>query len=251
MRKGYSILITSTDSGNSKYLFLSKKLYTALLTLLIIIVIVVIVNIISYSKIYYRAMEAEALRQRNAQIEEEFTKLERIKEHLAVAEMNNQKIKVMLGIEKSPAPAEPLVYEVNSDLSNDNEFYFENDDNIPSLVPTIGHISRKFTPGHEGIDIAAPRLSPVVATASGVVSDAGWDSLYGNYVVIEHNRNYSTFYGHLYGIDVRNNQKVTGGEIIGTVGSSGKSTSPHLHYEVRFRDKSVDPIAYFPFYTKM
>jgi murein DD-endopeptidase MepM/ murein hydrolase activator NlpD len=196
-------------------------------------------------------MEAEALRRRNAQIEEEFTKLERIKEHLAVAEMNNQKIKIMLGIEKSPAAVEPIAYEVSPDLSNNIDHYIENDANIPSLFPTIGHISKNFGPGHEGIDIAAPRFSPVIATASGVVIDAGWDSLYGNYVIIEHNKNYSTFYGHMYGIDIRNSQKVTGGEVIGTVGSSGKSTSPHLHYEVRFRDKTVDPIAYIPFYTKM
>jgi murein DD-endopeptidase MepM/ murein hydrolase activator NlpD len=251
MRKGYSILITSTDSGSSRHFFLSKKLLSALLTLLIIIIVVIVINLISYSRIYYRAMEAEALRRRNAQIEEEFTKLERIKEHLAMAEMDNQKIKIMLGIEKSPSPVEPIAYEENPDLSKNIDHYVENDDNIPSLLPTIGHISKNFGPGHEAIDIAAPRLSPVIATASGIVVDAGWDSLYGNYVVIEHNQNYSTFYGHLYSIDVRNNQKVAGGEVIGTVGSSGRSTSPHLHYEVRFRDKAVDPAAYIPFYTKI
>jgi murein DD-endopeptidase MepM/ murein hydrolase activator NlpD len=251
MRKGYSILITSTDSGGSKHLFLSKKLFAALFALLIIIIVVIIINIISYSRIYYRAMEAEALRRRNAQIEEEFTKLKRIEEYLTIAEMDNQKIKIMLGIEKSPTPVEPIAYEESPDLSNNIDRYIENDDNIPSLLPAIGHISKNFGPGHEAIDIAAPRLSPVIATASGMVIDVGWDSLYGNYVIIEHNRNYSTFYGHLYSIDIRNSQKVTGGEIIGTVGSSGKSTSPHLHYEVRFRDKKVDPTAYIPFYTKI
>lgn len=251
MRKGYSILITSSDSGSSKHLFLSKTLLTVILSLVIIVLLIITINIVNYTQIYYRAMETETLKRRNAEIEEAFAKLEEIKNNLAIAEMNNQKIKIMLGIDKSPAPVEPLAYEASPNYSELIDIYFEENNNIPSLLPAIGQTSRNFGPGHKGIDIAAPRFSPVVATASGIVSAIGWDSLYGNYIIIEHNRNYSTFYGHLHSVDVRMNYKITGGEVIGTIGSSGKSTSPHLHYEVRFRGKSVEPMVYIPFFAKI
>lgn len=187
------------------------------------------------------------LERRNAEIEREFTKLEEIKQNLAIAEMNNEKLKIMLGIEKTPTIVEPLIDEQNANYTDEINVYIEKDKNIPSLLPTMGKISRNYTPAHTGIDIAAPHFSPVIAAASGIIKAVGWDAVYGNYIIIEHNRNYSTFYGHLNAIGVDKGDNVTGGEIIGTIGSSGKSTSPHLHYEVRFRGKPVDPMGYFPF----
>ncbi|MCK4941844.1 M23 family metallopeptidase, partial [candidate division WOR-3 bacterium] len=124
-------------------------------------------------------------------------------------------------------------------------------ENIPSLLPTMGKVSRQFGPGHYGIDIAAPQFSPVVVAASGIVNGTGWDSLYGNYIVVEHNKNYSTFYGHLNSIEVFDGSRISGGQIIGTVGSTGRSTSPHLHYEVRFRNEPVDPTGYLPFFVQL
>jgi murein DD-endopeptidase MepM/ murein hydrolase activator NlpD len=115
------------------------------------------------------------------------------------------------------------------------------------VLPAQGQISRTFSNEHRGVDIAAPRFSPVIAAASGVVQETGWDSIFGNYVVINHDINYSTFYGHLQTITVNENAHVACGEVIGTVGSTGRSTSPHLHYEIRFQNKAVEPLGYMPF----
>jgi len=248
MKKGYSIVVSTTDSSRSRYLFISKRLLAVMLSLAIALLVIVIIAIISYSRVYYQALQTEMLKYRNAQIEKEFAKMEKIVENLRLAEMDNQKIKVMLGIEKTPSPIDPNAT-ADKDYSNNVNIFLGAENNIPSLLPTKGQISRDFGPGHEGIDIAAPQFSPVIATASGFVTTTGWDSLYGNYIIIEHNRDYSTFYGHLNSIEVKTNDKVSGGTVIGTIGSSGRSTSPHLHYEIRFRGKPVEPMGYVPYFV--
>lgn len=250
MKKGYSVLIVSDDSSRSKNIFFSKKFILIAGAVLATILLVTIIAGLNYAAVYVRAMEVDMLRRRNLQLEKEFAKIEEIRENLQVAEANNQKIKVMLGIEKTPEPVEPSIVDINPNYT-DIEVFKDMPENIPSLLPTMGQISREFHPGHNGIDIAAPQFSPVIASASGLVQGTGWDSLYGNYVVLEHNKNYSTFYGHLNSIDVVNGSRVSGGQVIGTVGSTGKSTSSHLHYEVRFRGEPVDPIGYLPFFVKL
>lgn len=250
MKKGYSILITPDDSTNSRHYYLGKKSILLLSLVVISVVIIAIIAAFSYTSVYVRAMEVEMLRRRNAQLEKEFAKIEEIREALQIAEANNRKIKVMLGIEKTPEPVEPSITDINPNYS-EIQVLTELQENIPSLLPTMGQVSRDFGPGHYGIDIAAPQFSPVIAAASGIVDGTGWDSLYGNYVVVEHNQNYSTFYGHLNSIAVLDGGRVNGGQVIGTVGSTGKSTSPHLHYEVRFRSEPVDPMGYLPFFVKL
>ena len=250
MKKGYSVLITPDDSSGSKHYFLSRRKIIIALGLTIIALIIAVVAVLSYASVYVQAMEAEFLRRRNAELEKEFAKIEEIQENLRVAEANNRKIKAMLGIDKTPEVVEPAIVEISPNYAN-IEMHKEMPENIPSLLPTMGQVSRDFGPGHYGIDIAASQFSPVVAAASGIVLSTGWDSLYGNYIVIEHNKNYSTFYGHLNSIDVQSENRVSGGQVIGTVGSTGKSTSSHLHYEVRFRNERVDPMGYLPFFIKL
>jgi len=250
MKKGYSILITPDDSTNSRHYFFGKKSIFLLSVIIISVVVIAIIAAFSYTSVYVKAMEVEVLRRRNAQLEKEFAKVEEIREALQIAEANNRKIKVMLGIEKTPEPVEPSITEISPNYS-EIQVLTGLQENIPSLLPTMGQVSRDFGPGHYGIDIAAPQFSPVIAAASGIVNGTGWDSLYGNYVVVEHNQNYSTFYGHLNSIAVLDGGRVNGGQVIGTVGSTGKSTSPHLHYEVRFRNEPVDPVGYLPFFVKL
>lgn len=245
MKKGISILITSTDSRISRHIFLSKTMVITTFFILGIIIILLIVGIISYGSLSYRAVELVMLKKGNEKIEREFNKLEEVKRHLKTTEETNQKIRIMLGIEKTPPVVEPQggdflkSQELKSDSLKGGEY-------IPHLLPAIGQISGFFSPEHNGIDIAAPIFSPVVAAASGKVTNTGWDTLYGNYIIIEHGPNYSTFYGHLNSIQVQNSQSVIAGEVIGTVGSSGKSSSPHLHYEVRLMGVPVDPLPYLP-----
>jgi murein DD-endopeptidase MepM/ murein hydrolase activator NlpD len=94
---------------------------------------------------------------------------------------------------------------------------------------------------HQGLDIAAPTGTTVTAAAGGTVIMAQWYGGYGNYILIDHGGGYSTGYGHLSAIYVSNGQAIARGQAIGAVGSTGESTGPHLHFEVRINGKPVDP----------
>ena len=97
---------------------------------------------------------------------------------------------------------------------------------------------------HAGLDLAAAMGSPIFATSSGTVAAAGWCGGYGNCVTIDHGGGCFTLYGHLSRIDVASGQRVGSGQPLGLVGSTGNSTGPHLHYEVRMNGRPVDPIPY-------
>ena len=96
---------------------------------------------------------------------------------------------------------------------------------------------------HSGIDLAAPAGTPVVATADGIVGEAAWNGGYGLYVAIAHAGGMQTRYGHLSQLAVSAGQAVTAGQLIGYVGSTGRSTGPHLHYELRLNGQAVRPLA--------
>lgn len=99
---------------------------------------------------------------------------------------------------------------------------------------------------HAGLDFAAPQGTPIYATADGVVRLAGnTGNGYGNHIIINHGYGYETLYGHQYRIKAKVGQKVKRGELIGWVGSTGKSTGPHLHYEVHKNKRHIDPIYFF------
>ena len=99
---------------------------------------------------------------------------------------------------------------------------------------------------HAGLDFAAPQGTPIYATADGKVTTAAdLGNGYGNHVIINHGYGYETLYGHMVRIKARSGQMVKRGEVIGWVGSTGKSTGPHLHYEVHKGGRQVDPIYFF------
>lgn len=95
--------------------------------------------------------------------------------------------------------------------------------------------------GHKGIDLAAPRNTPIYATADGVVTYSGRNGGYGNFVKLNHRNGYKTAYAHMNKISVRKGKSVKKGDLIGYVGSTGASTGNHLHYEVYYQDKLIDP----------
>lgn len=138
-----------------------------------------------------------------------------------------------------------------SPLSVDN---WLNMADAPSLWPVVGPITSSFGERqdpfngegafHAGIDISTGFGDAVRATADGVVLTAGLASGYGREVMIDHGHSIQTIYGHLSGFAVSTGQEVKRGQIIGYVGTSGRSTGPHLHYEVRIRNTPVNPHKY-------
>jgi murein DD-endopeptidase MepM/ murein hydrolase activator NlpD len=128
---------------------------------------------------------------------------------------------------------------------------------IPSIWPVNGKLEsgvggRRNPFGgrgfeyHEGQDIDAEYGTPVQVAAGGRVIIAGWQRGYGKVVYVDHGRGISTRYGHLSEIDVTVGETVSRGQTIGLVGSTGRSTGPHLHYEVRINNQPVDPKPYLP-----
>lgn len=128
---------------------------------------------------------------------------------------------------------------------------------IPSLWPVAGSLESGFggrrnpfggssLEFHSGQDIEAPSGTPISAAASGIVTYAGWMNGYGNLVIIDHGDGLTTRYGHQSHFVVKVGQSILRGEQLGFVGSTGRSTGPHLHYEVRVNDKPVDPVQYLP-----
>jgi murein DD-endopeptidase MepM/ murein hydrolase activator NlpD len=125
----------------------------------------------------------------------------------------------------------------------------------PSIMPTQGWLSSAFSSmrshpilhvarPHEGIDVTAPMGTPIEAPAAGVVREAGWESGYGNTIVIDHGFGTVTKFAHASKILVREGQRVSRGQRIALVGNTGLATGPHLHYEVHVNGRPVDPLRY-------
>jgi murein DD-endopeptidase MepM/ murein hydrolase activator NlpD len=101
-------------------------------------------------------------------------------------------------------------------------------------------------PGHIGLDIAAKMWDPIVAVADGVVTFAEWGGGYGNLVIVEHDGDWLSYYAHLTEIVVEVGQEVRQGELLGGAGTTGYSTGPHLHFELRYNSRPVDPHVHLP-----
>jgi murein DD-endopeptidase MepM/ murein hydrolase activator NlpD len=125
----------------------------------------------------------------------------------------------------------------------------------PSILPTQGWLSSAFSSmrahpilhvarPHEGIDVTAPMGTPIEAPAAGMVRDAGWESGYGNTIVIDHGFGTVTKFAHASKILIREGQRVSRGQRIALVGNTGLATGPHLHYEVHVNGRAVDPLRY-------
>ena len=126
---------------------------------------------------------------------------------------------------------------------------------IPSIAPTRGHVGSGFGPRihpvtgevgkmHQGVDLSNDRWTPIYATADGIVELAQFSSSFGNYVAINHGNGLKTRYGHMQMFIVKPGQFIRRYQTIGYMGSTGRSTGPHLHYEVWVGDHPVNPVAY-------
>ena len=128
-------------------------------------------------------------------------------------------------------------------------------ENIPAIQPVLNKDLKRMASGygwrvdpvyhirrfHEGMDFSAPIGTDIFATGNGVVTYAGWKQGYGQTVEIDHGFGYSTRYAHCHKLFVKPGKKVKRGDVIALVGNTGKSTGPHVHYEVHYNKKTVDP----------
>ncbi len=143
---------------------------------------------------------------------------------------------------------------VNAQNSDGEKETYENFHSLPVILPVSGNVTISSGFGtrrdpfdhhwafHNGIDIPLEAGTPVRATGTGYISESGTDHLLGSYVIINHLYDYQSIYGHLSEISVEKGQQVESGEIIGYSGNTGRSTNPHLHYQINYKGQPVDPV---------
>ncbi|MBN2378401.1 peptidoglycan DD-metalloendopeptidase family protein [candidate division WOR-3 bacterium] len=209
-------------------------------------------------KTYINWAEVAALEKKAARQDTALASLPALKQQLVENEKELNQLRIMLGIDKSPDTLditelvlkyEPIIPQMIPDsldtLGTEDTSKIEEDIELfyPQVYPTVGFkITQGFSKNHPGIDFATSEGKPCFATADGFVSEVGFDSvLYGNYVKIRHGKYYETFYAHLKSVIVKKGEKVSMNQIVGFVGNTGRSTAPHLHFEVRHKGTPIDP----------
>ena len=177
-----------------------------------------------------------------------------------IARMTNNQLSADLTLKVDVLEKELYVqsksYDEIIEMAKNQEIRMEN---IPAIQPVLNKDLTRVASGygmridpvyhvrkfHQGMDFTAPTGTEVFATGNAKVKFTGWKQGYGNTVILDHGFGYETLYAHLYKSLVRKGQKVRRSDIIGLVGNTGKSTGPHLHYEVRLNDRPVDPRNYY------
>lgn len=210
--------------------------------------------------IYIKALRTPYLMQRLARLEEEQKKITKLEAELAQIKEMDAKLRLMMGLDKAPAlisPEAPPTGLIPSSGSMESLGISTPDikrllaleraqaQDRPTIWPYHGFVSEEFNgTDHMGMDISGKQGDPVVAAASGTVAFAGWDTLYGNFIIINHAGGLATAYGHNDRLLVKRGDSVKQGQLIAYLGSTGKSTAPHLHYEIREGSKPVNPRKY-------
>ena len=177
-----------------------------------------------------------------------------------IAQMTNNQLSADLAMKVDVLEKEIYVqaksYDEVLEMAKNQEGRMEN---IPAIQPVMNKDLKRVASGygmridpvyhvrkfHQGMDFTAPTGTEVFATGNAKVSFVGWKQGYGNTVILDHGFGYQTLYAHLYKALVRKGQKVRRSDIIALVGNTGKSTGPHLHYEVRLNGRPVDPRNYY------
>lgn len=218
--------------------------------------------------IYEARLRDERNNQIFSQLEEAVTvSLEPLDKMFSAAGMSTDNIlaQVRRGYSGQGGPLMPMILstkgeEPNEDMERANDILNELDrmnmyriaaEKLPFYMP-VRPGSFRYTSGfgsrwgrlHAGTDMAGPVGTPIYATADGVVTHADWQSGYGRLIKVQHEFGLETRYAHLSRIRVKKGQRVSRGDLIGDMGNSGRSTGPHLHYEVRVGGKAVNPMTY-------
>ncbi|MBN1424495.1 M23 family metallopeptidase [Candidatus Fermentibacteria bacterium] len=162
---------------------------------------------------------------------------------------------VRQSVDSDSLPLNPLTETAVPDLSMGPDSTFTDlaiDNPVPHLWPVTGWVTQEFrhpkSPRHQGIDIADKLGTPVVAPARGEVFKIYWDDTMGRVLEIQHIEGHLTRYAHLQTVEVQPGDPIEAGQMVARLGTSGKSTAPHLHYEVEIRGELVDPAKFLPNY---
>ncbi len=263
MKKYLSLIVVPHDDSNVRNFKISYTAVYGFLGLVALCGVTVLVLIGSYGRVLVKAHEASRLARANAVLTDRAAGVDSLRLELLRAQALGIQIKNMLGVRLTAedsslaanltpiahSPATSGSFETAEAAVEDQKLLLKA---IPSMWPLKGYVTREFRVDigekdqqqHPGMDIAAKRNTPVRASAEGVVTESGWDETYGHLVVIDHGFGITTLYGHNSRNLVNVGDRVDRGQTIAFLGNTGKSTAPHLHFEVRKNDVPEDPRKY-------
>jgi len=216
--------------------------------------VAIIVGAVLYAPIVRTAASVPGLRDRITRLEAERDQVQRLAQRLEEAERRYEQIREMMGgliVPELQTPLEqpmPAVTPIVA-AAPDAPARFEGGLSPPFHWPLDqrGIITRgQVAPGprdetHSGLDIAVPIGTPIRASGGGVVSELGEDAEYGMFVILDHPEQYRSLYGHASRLLVTEGDTVAAGQVIALAGSTGRSTGPHLHFEIRRGTRAIDP----------
>lgn len=215
----------------------------------ILLVVVVAVSLAALFPVLAQATRVTALQRELEQLEAERARVAELARTLEEVEAQYERVRQLLGADAPVGGNAPVLPPLRPDTSADAAGSGGQSTPLISLWPlqVPGYITRALSDGrsqHPGLDIAVPRNSYIRAAGAGTVRAAGIDDVYGRYIVIDHGEKLETVYGHASLLLVTAGDRVKRGQVIALSGSSGRSTAPHLHFEVRRDGKPVDPLEY-------
>lgn len=259
--RGYTIVIHRDGALESRQVRLPRWAARAIVTVLGVAAVAIAAAAIFWGPIVSAAARAPLLEHQVAQLRRENERVNQLARLLDDAEAKYAHLRGMLGVDVMPPPltANDSGAAVDSGLFVAPAIFARapNTDTsgaalgptIPSKWPLAVHAfrTRGLSTGdsseqHSGIDLAVPVGTEVRAAGGGIVAETGTDSAYGLFVLLQHPDQYQTMYGHLSRVMVTRGDRVKEGQVIALTGSSGHSTAPHLHFEIRHRGRSVDPL---------
>lgn len=258
---GYTIIVHQNSALASRQLHVPGWLARALLITGIAVAVAVVAIVVAYGPILAAALRAPFLERRVAQLTRENARVDELAAALSEAEARYAHLRGMLGARMPPASGDAGQY-----AAGEQRLYIAPPILARAPAPTTGaeeaegpslphrwplsvpsYRTRGMVAGtpneelHPGVDLAVPEGSDVRAAGGGIVEAAGNDSSYGLYVLLRHPAGYETMYGHLSRVLVSRGDDVRAGQVIALSGNTGRSTAPHLHFEIRHNGRSIDP----------
>jgi murein DD-endopeptidase MepM/ murein hydrolase activator NlpD len=248
-RKELSFFIASNYSTNSLRFSLRLWVVRLLAGVAAFLALLVIASLVMVLAGTYRLSRLAQLERRNRTLEVEFAKVVALRKQLEQVEEESRKMATMLGVEKTPTPVNWDSVPLDSQsLPGWVKGQTWGTQLVPKLVPVDDYaVSQRAKEGHLAVDLAAADGAPVRATADAVVEQRGEDRKYGRFLLLKHGQGYESYYGHLQDWDVDKGDSVQAGKIIGWVGTTGQSTAPHLHFEIRKDGQQIDPASVIKF----
>lgn len=247
-KRRLSFIIVPHGDLETRTYEISYGLLKVLLGAALLLLVVFVVMVSSWWFIATQAARVTGLEREVARLEAERSQVAELARNLALAEEQYERVRQLLGVEGSSSPQEVALPPLRDEGAGTAPASAET--GRPSAWPLTqaGFITQRrlTTEGanHPGLDIAVPADSYIRAAGSGTVRDAGVDEVYGRYILIDHGDGLESMYGHASRIFVQPGDPVERNEVIALSGSTGRSTAPHLHFEIRRDGEPVDPLAY-------